>query len=137
MNRYSELTGETNKQLAKIIENYKAEISSNSLPPSIQSSATRMLEHMNNTQSDPPQKRRRRLGHLTCSICKHVFTKVAHLKSHIPVHDENRQKYCCSYKKCGKLYNELKNWRAHFLKNHSRKPADVQKYEEMLTKVLT
>lgn len=71
-------------------------------------------------------KRRRRRGGVndldsrTCSICNRVFTKPTHKRNHMAVHDPDRQKYTCSHPNCGMQYNDVKNWRVHFLKKHTR-----------------
>lgn len=76
----------------------------------------------------------------TCNICNRFFQKVAHLRDHLAIHDPDRQKYRCSYPKCKKEYNEVKNWRAHFLKHHTQgsktqKKNKLKKYEHKLKKV--
>lgn len=76
----------------------------------------------------------------TCNICNRFFQKVAHLRDHLAIHDPDRQKYVCSYPKCKKEYNEVKNWRAHFLKHHAKgsktqKKNNLKKYEHKLKKV--
>lgn len=86
-------------------------------------------------------RRDKNLKKNTCSICKRVFKRLAHLRDHLAVHDPNRQKYRCSYENCDKEYNEIKNWRAHFLKHHSFGPMGhmqlkLKKYEKKLKKVI-
>lgn len=100
-------------------------------------------EKVNSDYSTQNRSRRRR-GHTlqkrTCNICKHVFKKVAHMRDHMAVHDPDRQKYRCSYPNCDKEYNEVKNWRTHFLKNHARgsqtqKREKLNQFEKKLKKV--
>lgn len=90
------------------------------------------------------RRRRRRGGYnlqeRTCNICKRVFKKVAHLRDHLAIHDPNRPKYRCSHPNCDKEYNEVKNWRTHFLKHHTNGPKcqkkkKLKQFETKLKKV--
>lgn len=71
------------------------------------------------------RKRRRGADNLknrTCGICNRVFTKPTHKQNHMAVHDPDRQKYTCPHPNCGMQYNDIKNWRVHFMKKHTRGP---------------
>lgn len=79
-------------------------------------------EEGNSARSSHRRSRRRGgydLQKRTCNICKRVFIKVAHMRDHMAVHDPNRPKYRCPYPNCDKEYNKVKNWRTHFVKNHT------------------
>lgn len=85
-------------------------------------------------------RRENSLKKRTCNICNHYFKKIDHLRNHLAIHDPDRQKYRCSYPKCKNEYNEVKNWRAHFLKHHTQGPKTQTKnklktYELKLKKV--
>lgn len=71
-------------------------------------------------EGETPRKRRRGndLEDRTCSICGRVFTKAIHKRNHMNVHVANRQKYSCP--NCDKKYNDVKNWRVHYMKSHTR-----------------
>lgn len=73
----------------------------------------------------------------------HIFTKTIHMRNHLPTRESNRQKYTCAYPECSKQYYELKNWRRHFLKIHTKhekgdsaKKKKLQKFERKLKKVI-
>lgn len=92
--------------------------------------------------SDHSFSRRRHMHNLerTCNICKRVFKRIAHLRDHLAVHDPNRPKYRCSHPNCNREYNEVKNWRAHFLKHHTigpkcQKMNKLKQFERKLKKV--
>lgn len=103
------------------------------MPPITRSASKRPHQEVEaNSPDQPPRKRRARrrgddLSARTCTVCDRVFTKVAHMQNHLPTHDEQRQKYCCPYPNCGAQYNEIKNWRAHFLKKHAHGPTSERK----------
>lgn len=76
----------------------------------------------------------------TCAICNRVFSKPIHMKNHLPVHDPDRLKITCPVLNCNSQYNDVKNWRPHFLSKHAKGPAvarqrQLEKAEEKLTLV--
>lgn len=90
-------------------------------------------------ESAQPARKRRRGGggnndleNRTCSICNRVFTKASHMRNHVAVHDPDRQKYTCPQPNCNMQYNDVKNWRVHFMKNHTRGPKKAK--AQQLTK---
>lgn len=83
-------------------------------------------------EAQPARKRRRGSGvakdvkNRTCTICNRVFTKKTHMHSHMDVHDPERHKYTCPHANCDMQYNDVKNWRVHFNKNHTSGPKTVK-----------
>lgn len=77
-------------------------------------------------QSFRPARKRHHGGtdlkNRTCIICNRVFTKPAHMRNHMAVHDPDRQKYTCPYQDCHAQYNDVKNWRVHFMNHHAHGP---------------
>lgn len=75
---------------------------------------------------NPPQPKRRRADakDLECGVCGRKFTKPCYKRDHMRTHDPGRQKFSCV--QCGSQYNDVKNWRVHFLKSHARGPASAR-----------
>lgn len=84
--------------------------------------------------TQPDQKRLRISGdndlqNRTCGICNRIFTKAVHKRNHMSIHDPNREKYTCPQPNCDKQYNDVKNWRVHFNKNHTRGPETAKQQQ--------
>lgn len=73
---------------------------------------------------------RKVLKNRTCNLCHRTFTQATHLRDHLLTHDVNRAKFHCNYPNCGKVYNDKKNWRAHFKRHHSDAISEIQEFEK-------
>lgn len=54
------------------------------------------------------------------------------MRSHVKVHDKERQKVCCSVRNCVKKYSDLKAWTVHFNKAHERQSSKFDFYKRKL-----
>lgn len=146
INRFNTHTRTTYNSIKNFIEEIDEGVKPQTLPPVTRKTKKGVRESNrggdDTGHDDSVEKKSDDVENRKCKICNRVFTKEIHMRNHLPVHDANRPKYTCSYPDCTKQYNDLKNWRPHFLNNHTEgtkgdsvKTKKLKKFEEEMEKV--